>query len=147
MFYPKAKSMVSGAATQGVQAAQTAARSWLESAADYTTETVAPKVSSVLRDTARQISPPNGRENGSKNGRRSALRWSFLATAAFAAAGAVALLVRQRYRAAMVADTEDEAAPEQPVSAAGAEPTTPAGSALADGPAAAGVEDRISAAG
>jgi hypothetical protein len=199
MFYPKAKSKVSGAdklaaqarearamaagrardatsaaaqtaqaATQtAAQAASTAAQSaaekasesvmkgvfsvrgWaahqMESAADYTTGTVAPKVSSVLRDTARQISPPNGR----KKGFLPAHRWSLLATAAFAAAGAAALLVRQRYRASMAADAEDDgsAVPEQPASAVGAEPATSAGSAPADEPANAEVNGKISASG
>jgi hypothetical protein len=122
VFYPKTSAM-----------AASRARGWvaprLESAADYTTETVAPRVSSVLRDTARQIGPPISQKKGS----RTALRWSLLATAAFAAAGAITLLMRQRYRAAMVAVTEDTEAPEQPVSAAGAEPTTPADSAAAAG--------------
>jgi hypothetical protein len=149
-------------ATQRVQTAQTAAEAasksvrkgvfsargraapWLESAADYTTDTVAPRVSSVLRDTARQIGPPDRRQKGF----RPALRWSLLATAAFAAAGAAALLARQRYRAGMAAaDTEDAGAHAQPTSAPGAEPMTPAGSAPGDGPADAGVNGKVSASG
>jgi hypothetical protein len=80
-------------------------------------------------------------------GSRSTLRWSLLATAAFAAAGAAVLLVRQRYRAAMAADSEEMEAPAQPASETGAEPTTPPGSAPADGPTDAGVNGRVSATG
>ena len=171
----RARDATSMAAQTGTQAAQTAAqaasaaaqiaaevasksvrkgvfsaRGWaaprLEGVADYTTGTVAPKVSSVLRDTARQINPSTCRKAGS----RSALRWSLLATAAFAAAGA-ALLMRQRYRASMAADTENMGAPEQPAPATGTEPTTPAGSTPAggpaDGPTDAGVNGKVSAPG
>lgn len=136
------------AASKSVRKGVFSARGWvaprLESVADYTAGTVALKASSVLRDTARQISPLDSRKMGS----RSRLRWSLLATAVFAAAGAAALLVRQRYRAAMAADSEAMEAPAQPTSATGMEPTTtPAGSAPADGPTDAGVNGRVSATG
>lgn len=134
-------------ASESVRKGVFSARGWvaprLESAADYTTGTVAPKVSSVLRDTARQISPQDSR----KMGFRPALRWSLLGTAAFAAVSAAALLVRQRYRAGMAADTKDTEAPAQPTSATEAKPTTPAGSAPADGPTDAEVNGRVSATG
>jgi hypothetical protein len=150
-------------ATQRVQTARTAAqaasksvrngvfsaRGWvaprLENAADYTTDTVAPKVSSVLRDTARQISPSNCRKTDS----RSALRWSLLAIAAFAAAGAAALLVRQRYRASMAADSENMEAPEQPAPATETEPATPmpTDSGPVDGPADTEVNGKVSTPG
>jgi hypothetical protein len=118
---------------------------WLENAADYTTDTVAPKVSSVLRDTARQIGPSNCRKTGS----RSALRWSLLATAALTAAAAATLLMRQRYRASKAADTENMEAPEQPTPATGTEPATPTptSSAPADGPADTGVNGKVSTPG
>lgn len=145
-----AAEMASKSVRKGVFSARGWAAPRLESAADYATETVAPKVSSVLRDTARQISPPNGR----KKGFRSGLRWSLLATAAFAAAGAAALLVRQRYRAAMAADTEaadtedgGSTTPGQPTSATGAESAMPTGSAPVDGPTDAGANGKVSATG
>jgi hypothetical protein len=135
------------AASKSVRNGVFSARGWvaprLESVADYTAGTVALKASSMLRDTARQISPLDGRKTGS----RSALRWSLLATAAFAAAGAAVLLVRQRYRAAMAADSEAMEGPAQPTSATGAEPTAPGGSVPADGPTDAGVNGRVSATG
>ena len=131
---------------QGVRQRVYRARVWtaprLESAADYTTATMAPKVSSALRVTARQVRPPDTQQ---KNG-RSALTWSVLGVAVLAAAGAVAAMVRHRYRSAMAADTEEDIG-------AG---TAPAGTATPDGsadsasaPAAtspdAGVNGRVSA--
>jgi hypothetical protein len=134
----QARDATSAAAQTAAQAASTAAqtaaetagksvrkgvfsaRGWvaprLESAADYTSDTVAPRVSSMLRDTARQISPTESQ----KKSYRATLKRSLLATAAFTAATAAALLVRQRYRAAMAADTEDDSS------------ATPAQSAPAD---------------
>lgn len=104
------------AAAQAAQAAQTAAqgvgksvrqgvytaRGWaaprLENAADYCATTVAPRVSTALRSTARQVSP----EDASPKRRvRSVLSWPVLAVAVLAGAGAIAALVRQKYRAAM----------------------------------------------
>jgi len=131
---------------QGVRQGVYRARIWtaprLESAADYTTATMAPKVSSALRVTARQVSPQDMHQ---KNG-RSALTWSVLGVAVLAAAGAVAAMVRHRYRSAMAADTEEDASTG----------TAPAGTASQDGsadsasaPAAtspdAGVNGRVSA--
>jgi trimeric autotransporter adhesin len=144
---------------QGVYSARGWAAPRLENAADFTTATVAPKVSSALRGTARQISPGPTRR---KKGLWSVLRWSLLATAALAAGGAAALLVRQRYRAAMAADTEEDSAPVGPGAAtpagtdatrpgrepAGTESATPASPAPADGPPAdTGVNGRVSASG
>ena len=110
---------------QGVRQGVYRARVWtaprLESAADYTTATMAPKVSSALRVTARQVSPQDIRQ---KNG-HTALAWSILGAAVLAAAGAVAAMVRHRYRSAMAADTEEDAG-------AG---TAPAGMATSDGSA------------
>lgn len=81
------------------------ARRWaaprLEGAADYTTGTVAPKVSSALRSAARQVSPVE-----QKSKKRSALTWALLAAAVAAGLGAAAALVRYRYRAAIAADSE-----------------------------------------
>jgi hypothetical protein len=125
------------------------ARVWtaprLESAADYTTATMAPKVSSALRVTARQVSP---QDVSQKNG-RSALAWSILGAAVLAAAGAVAAMVRHRYRSAMASDSEEDASAET-APAGTAMPGAPDGSAdSADAPAAtspdSGVNGRVSA--
>ena len=82
------------------------ARSWaaprLESAADYCTTTVAPKVSSALRTTARQVSPADTR----RSTKRSVLTWSVLGASILAALGAAGALIRYRYRAAIAADSE-----------------------------------------
>ena len=110
---------------QGVRQGVYRARVWtaprLESAADYTTATMAPKVSSALRVTARQVSPQDIRQ---KSG-HTALAWSILGAAVLAAAGAVAAMVRHRYRSAMAADTVEDASAE----------TAPAGTATPDGSA------------
>ena len=116
---------VAQGANKGARERVYRARVWtaprLESAADYTTDTMAPKVSSALRVTAQQVRPPDMQR---KNG-RSALTWSVLGVAVLAAAGAVAAMVRHRYRSAMAADTEEDAS-------AG---TAPAGTATPDGSA------------
>jgi hypothetical protein len=82
------------------------ARSWaaprLDSAADYCTTTVAPKVSSALRTTARQVRPTDTR----KSKRSSVLLWSLLGAAVLTALGAGAAMVRYRYQAAIAADSE-----------------------------------------
>jgi trimeric autotransporter adhesin len=80
------------------------ARNWaaprLESAADYTTKTAAPKVSSALKKTARQVKPPKGRS------KRSVLGWTAFGAAILAAVGAGAAVARYRYRTAIAADSE-----------------------------------------
>jgi len=92
--------------SKGVRQGVYSARSWaaprLESAADYTANTVAPKVSSALRTTARQVSPADT----AKSKRYSVLTWSVLGAAIVAALGAAGALVRYRYRAAIAADSE-----------------------------------------
>jgi hypothetical protein len=89
---------------KGVYSARVWAAPQLETAADYTTSTVAPKVSEALRSAARQIRPEEVRPKRTS----SALTWGFLAAAVAAAAGAVAVVIRMRYRTAMAADTEEE---------------------------------------
>jgi hypothetical protein len=131
-------------ANKGVRQRVYRARVWtaprLESAADYTTATMAPKVSSALRVTAQQVSPQDMRQ---KNG-HSALTWSVLGAAVLAAAGAVAAMVRHRYRSAMAADTKEDvgagtesgtANPDGSADSAGAPATSPD----------AGVNGRVSA--
>jgi hypothetical protein len=89
----------------GVRQGVFSARSWaapkLENAAEYTTATVAPKVSEVLRSTAGKVSPAD-----TKSRKLSALTWSLLGAAILAGVGAVAALVRYRYQAAITADSE-----------------------------------------
>ena len=104
---------------QGVYDARRWAAPRLESAADYTTKTAAPKVSSALRKTARQVQPPKGRS------KRSVLAWTAFGAAMVAALGAGAAVVRYRYRAAIAADSERPAG-ERPGSKA---ETRPDGSA------------------
>jgi hypothetical protein len=121
--------------SKGVYSARVWAAPRLETAADYTTSTVAPAVSGALRSTARQIRPEDVRQKRSS----SALTWSFLAAAVLAAGGAVAVIIRQRYRTAMAADTEEEAA-------AGTTGASPAGDGSGSSTDA-GVNGRVSAPG
>jgi hypothetical protein len=91
---------------QGVQGARGWAAPRLEDAADAITATVAPKVSSALRSTARQVQP----EQAGKTGIRRLLswRWLFGIGAAIAAAGAAAAITMRRYQSA-TADAKDSA--------------------------------------
>jgi hypothetical protein len=124
---------------QGVYRARVWTAPRLESAADYTTATMAPKVSSALRVTARQVSPQDVRQ---KNG-HSALAWSLLGAAVLAAAGAVAAMVRHRYRSAMAADTKEDGGAET-ASAETADPAADSAGPPASSPDA-GVNGRVSA--
>lgn len=118
----------------GVKQGVYTARRWtaprLEGVADYCTTTVAPKVSSALRSTARQVRPADA----SSSKRPSILTWSVLGAAILAALGAAAAMVRYRYRSAIAAESDagqevlgdstgSEAAP---VSPDGDQPATPA---------------------
>lgn len=131
---------VSQGAKQGVYNARVWAAPRLESAADYVTDTAAPKVSSALRSTAQQVRPPDPRRRSI----RSVLTWSLLGTAIAAALGAAGAMIWQRYQAAMAADTDVDEAEETPGSA---------GAATTDSPPAAGtgtdagVNGRVSASG
>lgn len=105
----------------GVKSSTYSARSWaaprLESAANYTTSTlapkvsdtltkqVAPKVSSALLSTSRQVSPEPVKQRSSM---RSLFTWGALVGAVLAAAGAAGIMAWRRYRAAMEADTEPD---------------------------------------
>jgi trimeric autotransporter adhesin len=88
---------------QGVYGARRWAAPRLESAADYTTKTAAPKVSSALKKTARQVQPPKA------HSKRSVLGWTAVGAAILAAIGAAAAVARYRYRTAIVADGEQPA--------------------------------------
>ncbi len=89
---------------KGVKQGVYNARSWagprLDSAAEYCTTTVAPKVSAALHNTARQITPTEPKK------RSSVITWSLLGAAILAALGAAAAAARYRYRAAIAADSE-----------------------------------------
>ena len=87
---------------QGVYTARSWAAPRLDSAAEYCTTTVAPKVSTALHNTARQVRPVDT----TKSKRSSMLTWSLLGGAVLAALGAAAAVVRYRYREAIAADSE-----------------------------------------
>jgi hypothetical protein len=95
-----------GSLSKGVSDKVYTARSWaaprLDNAADYCTTTVAPKVSSALRTTARQVRPTDRKSSR----RSSVLTWSLLGAAILAAVGATAAMVRYRYQTAIAADSE-----------------------------------------
>ena len=131
---------VSKGARQGVYTARGWAAPKLESAADYVTASAAPKVSSALRSTAKQVRP-----NPPKSRMRSALTWSLFGAAIVAALGAAGAVIRQRYQAAMAADTEVDEAEETSAQAdAAAKPDAKsAGGTSKD----AGVNGRVSASG
>jgi hypothetical protein len=93
---------VSKGVRQGVYTARSWAAPRLDDAADYTTTTAAPKVSAVLRTTARQIRPADMKSSK----RSSLLTWSVLGAAILAAVGAGAAVARYRYRSAIAADSE-----------------------------------------
>jgi hypothetical protein len=143
---------VSKGVRQGVYATRVWAAPRLESFADYTTTTVAPKVDSAIRSTAQQIRP----EDVSQKRSRSILTWSLLAAAVAATAGGAAALVRYRYRNSMAVGTDEEFSPVGP---AGAQTEAAAGTATAEGSAAgagqadsgttadAGVNGRVSSSG
>jgi hypothetical protein len=111
-----AAQMAAAGLNKGVKQGVHNARSWaaprLDSAADYCTTTVAPKVSAALHTTARQVSPADTK----RSKRSSMLTWSLLGAAILAALGAAAAAARYRYRAAIAADSEvaDEEMPADP---------------------------------
>lgn len=90
---------VSKQVQQGVFSARKWAAPKLESVADYTATTVAPTVSSALRNTAAQVRPAEP-ASPAKRRMTAALTWSLLGAAVVAAAGAVAALARYRSRTA-----------------------------------------------
>jgi hypothetical protein len=130
---------VSKGVKQGVYQARGWAAPVLENAAEYTTSTLAPKVSTALRSTAQQVRPEDVR----KSKARSILTWSALGAALLAALGAAGVLVRKRYQDAMTADTEVDAAEgtATPADAAKAEADPTAASSEA------GVNGRVSTSG
>jgi hypothetical protein len=95
---------VASTVTESVKDKLFTARTWaaprLESAADYTANTVAPKVADALRSTAQQVAP-----EPQKSG-RAWLKWTMLGAGIAAGIGAAAALMRYRFRAAIAADSE-----------------------------------------
>jgi hypothetical protein len=87
---------------QGVYSARSWAAPRLDSAADYCTTTVAPRVSSALHSTAGRVNPVDT----TSTKRSSMLTWSVLGAAILAALGAAAVMVRIRYRTAIATDSE-----------------------------------------
>lgn len=131
---------------QGVYSARVRVAPRLESAADYTTATMAPKVAAALRATASHVQP----EDVSRTKTRSALAWSLLGAAVLAALGAAGALARHRYRGAKSAAAGTEAAGTG--TGAPADTAGPAGTAQADSADAAtstdtGVNGRVSTSG
>ena len=127
-------------ARQGVYNARVWTAPRLESAADYVTETAGPKVSLALRSTAQQVRPPDPR----RRTLRSILAWTLLGAAIAAGLGAAGAMIRQRYQAAMAADTEVDEAGETPASAdAATTDSAPEAGTSTD----AGVNGRVSTSG
>jgi trimeric autotransporter adhesin len=93
---------VSKGVKQGVYSARVWTAPRLDSAAEYCTTTVAPKVSSVLHSAASQVRP----EDVKRSKRSSILTWSLLGAAVATALGAAAAMVRYRDRTAIEADSE-----------------------------------------
>jgi hypothetical protein len=118
---------VSKGVRQGVYVTRVWAAPRLESAAGYTTTTVAPKVSAALISTANQVRPVEVTQKKS----HSVLMWSAVAAAVLAAASAATALVRYRYRAAMVEEEDDFGTVGQ-TGTSGTESSAPEGSAPAD---------------
>jgi hypothetical protein len=106
---------VSNGVKQGVYVTRVWAAPRLESVADYCTATAAPKVSAALRSTAQQVRP----EDVTQKKSRSLLTWSALGAAVLATAGAVAALVKYRYRSSVQVETDEEFGPVSPASAQG----------------------------
>ena len=105
------------AAAQGVHGAREWAAPRLEDAADAVTSSVAPRVSSALRSTARQVQPEVTKSG--KAGLRRLLGWRWLVGAgvAIAAAGASAALAMRRRYANATAEVRDAAGPPEEESA------------------------------
>jgi len=105
---PAAKS-AGTTAVQGVRQGVYGAKEWaaprIEGAADAVTTTVAPKVSAVLRETARQVRPDGTKTTGIR--RLLDWRWLLGAGAAVAAAGAGAAVTMRRRYASATAEAKD----------------------------------------
>jgi trimeric autotransporter adhesin len=124
---------------QGVFNARGWAAPMIHNAADYTTSTLAPKVSSALHATAEQVNPQDSRRKKI----RSIITWSALGAAVLAALGAAGVLAKKRYQTAMTDETEaDTAAGTTPPAAAADGESATAGTSTE-----AGVNGRVSTSG
>jgi hypothetical protein len=105
---------------QRVYTARTWAAPRLEGAADYTTATVAPKVSAALRTTARQVSPAD-----TTSSKRSVVTWSVLGAAVLAAETETADETEPANEEVLADSTGSQPAPASPDDAApeSAQPT------------------------
>jgi len=112
------------AAAQGVHDAREWAAPRLEDAADAVTASVAPRVSSALRSTARQVKPEV--TTSGKTGLRRLLSWRWLlgAGTVIAVAGASAALAMRRRYASATAEVRDDADSSGDELAAGNQVTT-----------------------
>jgi hypothetical protein len=134
--------------SKGVQARVYTARSWaaprLESAAEYHAKTIAPKVSAALQNAAGQVRPPKATSS-----KRKMLTWTALGAAIAAGLGAVAVLVRFRFQAAIAADSQpaDEEAAAASADRPPASPGTDAAGQPADASTEASVNGRVSTPG
>ena len=125
---------------QGVYSARGWAAPMIHNAADYTTATLAPKVSAALHATAEQVNPE---DTSRKKMIRSIITWSALGAAVLAALGAAGVLARKRYQTATSAETEADTTAGTPTPAADAD----AESATATTSTEAGVNGRVSTPG
>ena len=134
---------VSKGVKQGVYNARSWAAPRLDTAAEYCTTTVAPKVSDALHTTARQVRPVDT----TKSKRSSILTWSVLGAAILAALGAAAAVARTRFRAEIAAESEeaDEEAPAD--SAASPDGTRPAAGKPKDQDTETSANGRVTASG
>jgi hypothetical protein len=140
---------VSKGVKQGVYNARSWAAPRLDTAAEYTTTTVAPKVSAALRTTARQVSPADVK----RSKRSSMLTWSVLGAGILAALGAAAAVARYRYRAEIAAESEmaddetlEDSADSQ-AAPAGPDGTRPAAGKAKDQDAETSVNGQVTASG
>jgi len=104
----------------GVEGARGWAAPRLEGAADAITASVAPKVSSALRSTARTVKPAAPQKTGIR--RMLDWRWMLGIGALVAAGAAAAVTMKQRYQSA-TADAKDAA--ENPAAPPAADATRP----------------------
>lgn len=135
---------VSNGVRQGVYTARVWAAPRLESAADYTVKTVAPKVYSALWTSAQQVRPAEQKKS------RSVLTWSLVAAAVLATAGAVTTaLVKFRDRASMTTGEEEFAAADPGATTGSETAAQGASNAPSDSAAGtdAGVNGRVSSSG
>lgn len=112
---------------QGVYSARGWAAPRLDTAADYWTDSAAPRVSAALHTTARRVDPDDG-------GSRSVLKAILLSIAGLAGAGAVAMLIQRQLGKSTVRKESDvvDAGDDSGKPTAPGQTTAPAEAASAD---------------